>query len=201
MWKSLVLILCVSFSTTLYAQTKVLAFAGSTRTDSVNKKLVVEAANMAREIGAEVTVIDLRDYPIPFYDGDLEDASGMPENAVEIRRLMSNSDVVLIASPDYNKSVSAVLKNTIDWVSRNEKNNPLPAFKGKKYIIMSASPGSRGGARGLIHLRTILDDVGATIIPQQFVVPYAYDAFDMEGKLKDPNLRAELQNLIQSSID
>jgi|GEM_PF-115690 len=201
MWKPFVLLLCFSLSTTLNAQTKVLAFAGSTRTDSVNKKLLMEATCIAREIGADVNFIDLKDYPLPLYDADLEAKNGMPEIAKEIRRLMIKSHVIVIASPEYNGSLSAVLKNTIDWASRNEtKGSSREAFKGKKFIVMSASPGSHGGSRGLAHLRTILEDIGGTVIPEQVVVPDAYSAFDIEGKLRDKNLYADLKYIIESSI-
>lgn len=201
MWKFLVL-LCISFSTILSAQTRVLAFAGSSRTDSVNKKLVTEAANIAREMGADVKIIDLKDYPIPLYNSDLEAEMGMPENAKSIRRLMIDSQVILIASPEYNGSLSALLKNTLDWASRSENNSSSrEAFKGKKFAIMSASPGTRGGARGLVHLRTIIEDIGGIVIPQQVVVPGSYKAFDEEGKLIDKKIYDDLHSLIQISIN
>lgn len=200
MWKSFLLILCLSFSTSLYAQIKVLAFAGSSRTDSVNKKLALEAAKIARELGAEAQFIDLKDYPLPLYDADLE-KKGMPENAKSIRQLLINSQVILIASPEYNASISALLKNTIDWASRSEKGGPSrEAFKDKKFILMSAYPGSKESTRGLPHLRTIIEDIGGIVIAQQFVVPNAYQAFDEEGHLKDPRMQAELKKLILETI-
>jgi chromate reductase, NAD(P)H dehydrogenase (quinone) len=202
MWKSFVLLLlCISFSTTLSAQTKVLAFAGSSRSDSVNKKLVIEAAKIACEKGADVKYIDLKDWPIPLYDGDLEAKSGMPENAKSIRRMMIASDVILIASPEYNGSVSALLKNVLDWASRSEeKGSSRDAFKGKTFVIMSASPGAGGGSRGLVHLRTIIENIGGTVIPQQVVIPGAYQAFDEQGKLKEQKLQTEVQSLIENGL-
>lgn len=201
MWK-LMIILCVACSAALGAEIKVLAFAGSTREDSYNKKLVSEAANFARQMKANVTVIDLKDYPIPFYDADLENAQEMPAKAKQLRQLMIQSDVILIASPEYNGSLSAVLKNAIDWASRSETGEgSRDAFKGKKFVIMSASPGSGGGARGLAHLRTIIENIGGTVIPQQVVVPDAYKAFDDQGHLKSEKIKQELQQLIQTTMN
>jgi chromate reductase, NAD(P)H dehydrogenase (quinone) len=184
------IVLCVAFSTHLSAEVKVLAFSGSTRKDSANKKLIVEAANLVRQKGASVTVIDLKEYTAPFYDGDLEAKEGMPAKAGQFRQLMIQSQVILIASPEYNGSLSAMLKNTIDWASRSEEGKPSrEAFKGKIFALMSASPSPIGGARGLAHLRTIIENIGGTVIPQQVVVPDAYNAFDEQGRLKDPKLQ------------
>lgn len=199
MWQWMI-ILCVAFSVNLSAEIKILAFSGSMREDSVNKKLVCEAANLARQMGANVTVIDLKDYPIPFYDGDLEAKEGMPIKAKQLRQLMIESPIILIASPEYNGSLSAVLKNVIDWASRDEKGgSSSEAFKGKKFVIMSASPGSSGGARGLVHLKTIIENIGGTVIPQQVVIPNAYNAFDQQGHLKNPKIKLELQQLIETA--
>ncbi|MFZ4099591.1 MAG: NADPH-dependent FMN reductase, partial [Chlamydiia bacterium] len=172
MLKSICFFLCLSWGAALGAQTKVLALAGSSRTESLNKKLVQNAARVARELGAEVRVIDLKEYPIPLYDGDLEASDGMPVNAKTIRRLMIDSQVILIASPEYNASVSGLLKNVIDWASRSEEGGwSLEAFEGKRFALMSASTGSRGGAKGLAHLRTILENVGGVVMSQQVAVP------------------------------
>ncbi len=200
MWKWLG-ILCIASAIQINAETNVLAFAGSTREDSLNKKLIKEAGNIARELGANVTVIDLRDFPMPFYDGDLEAAEGMPENAKKLRQLMIQSQVILIATPVYNHSIPAVLKNALDWVSRSEQaGRSREAFQGKKIAIMSASPGKTGGANALIHLRDILADQRAIIITQQVSVPDANNAFDEEGRLKNPQIKADLQQLIQEVL-
>lgn len=200
MWKWMI-VLCVAFSAAINAEPTVLAFAGSTREDSVNKKLVSEAADFARQMGADVTVIDLRDYPIPFYDGDLETREGMPAAAKQMRQLMIQSDLILISSPEYNGSLSAVLKNAIDWASRSEKaGSSREAFKGKTFVIMSAGPGSGGGARGLVHLRSIIEHIGGTVIPQQIVVPNANNAFDEQGHLKSEKLKMEIQQLLQTAM-
>lgn len=200
MWK--IIILCLAISAHLSAEVKVLAFSGSTRTDSVNQKLVAEAAELARSMNAQVTLINLKDYPIPFYEGDIEREQGMPENAKKLRQLMVQADIILIASPEYNGSLSGILKNAIDWASRSETaGSSRDAFKGKKFVIMSASPGSGGGARGLVHLRAILENIGGTVMPQQVVVADAYHAFDAEGHLKNQKLKGELQQLIEEAAE
>lgn len=183
------------------AETKVLAFSGSTREDSFNKKLVQEAAKMAQQMGATVKVIDLRDYPLPHYDGDLEVKEGMPENAKRLRQLMIESQAIIIASPEYNSSVSSTLKNVLDWASRNEEGkSSREAFKGKKFAIMSTSPGKGGGARGLVHLRAIIEDVGGEVVKQQVTVPQAHSAFNAQGVLENPELKEQLKQEIQQIV-
>lgn len=195
------IVLCVAFSANLCAEVKVLAFAGSTRKASVNKKLVVEAADIVCQMQASVVVVDLMDYPIPFYDEDLEKKEGMPIKAKQLRQLMVESDIILIASPEYNGSLSAVLKNAIDWASRSENGGgSREAFKGKKFVIMSAAPGSGGGARGLVHLRTIIENIGGTVLSQQIVVPNAYNAFDEQGQLKDEKIKREIEQVLHTAI-
>ncbi|MFN0039999.1 MAG: NADPH-dependent FMN reductase, partial [Burkholderiales bacterium] len=166
--------------------TRILAFAGSLRRDSFNKKLVQLAATGAREDGADVTLVDLRELPMPLYDGDIEREHGLPANAKVAKRLFVDSDAFLISSPEYNSGTSAVLKNVIDWVSRTEgKEAPLIAFKGKIAGLMSASPGFQGGLRGLAALRSILANIGVVVIPTQVAISRANEAFDADGNLKD----------------
>lgn len=192
--KQILLLVCLAFFAPAMAETKVLAFAGSTRQDSSNKKLVKEAAAIAMQMGASVKVIDLKDYPMPLYDADLEASQKMPENAKRLRQLMISCDAVIIASPEYNGSISAVLKNALDWASRNENGqSSRDAFKGKKFALVSASPGGGGGARALVHLRAIIENVGGEVIPLQVSVPNAYTAFDANGSLQNPALKKELQ--------
>ncbi len=175
---------------------KILAFAGSTRTDSYNKKLVQIAANGARAAGAEVTYIDLRDFPMPLFDEDLEKAEGMPENARKFKDLMLQHDGLLIASPEYNSSVTAVLKNAIDWASRPAPGEaPLAAFADKVAAIMSASPGGLGGLRGLVHLRSILGNIKVIVLPDQVALPKAYEVFNPEGALTDPKQQESIEKL------
>ena len=166
---------------------KILAFAGSLRKDSFNKQLVRIAAAGAKAAGAEVTMIDLVDYPLPLFDQDLEAASGMPEAGRKLKQLFIDHDALLIASPEYNSSITAVLKNTIDWVSRTtEPGEPgLKALAGKTAAIISASPGALGGLRGLVHLRSILGNIQILVLPDQISIPTAHEAFASDGSLKD----------------
>jgi NAD(P)H-dependent FMN reductase len=180
----------------LLAETKVLVFAGSTREGSFNKQLSKEAAEIAKRLGAQVTWIDLKDYPMPFYDADLE-AKGTPKSAKKFRDLMVASDMIVIASPEYNASIPALLKNALDWASRSEGNASRSAFLGKKFALLSASPGAGGGARGLVHLRAIIEEVGGEVISEQVSVPSAYTSFSEEGmdQIKD-QLEGEMKDLI-----
>ncbi len=174
---------------------KILAFAGSTREGSWNKKLIRIAAAGARATGAEVTLVDLREFPMPLYDGDLE-AEGFPEPARAFKRLMLENEGLLISSPEYNSSVSGVLKNAIDWASRSEPGEaPLAAFVGKVAGLVAASPGALGGLRGLIHLRAILGNIKVLVIPDQVAVSKAHDAFTPEGTLKDAKQQASVEKV------
>lgn len=193
-----IIIAMLAIAGPLAAETKILAFAGSTRVDSCNKKLLNNAVEIARKLGAQVTVIDLKDYPIPFYDADLERDHGMPGNAKKIRNMMLESNAIMIASPEYNRSLTAVLKNVIDWASRNEKGEgSREAYAGKKFAIMSCSPGAVGGARSLEHLRAIIQHIGGEVIPLQVSVPNCMTAFNGEGKLESEQIKADLTNEIQ----
>ena len=170
----------------------ILVFAGSTRSDSANKKLARLAASKAEAAGGNVTLIDLRDFPMPLYDGDLEAADGIPPQGLRLERLFKEHEGLIVASPEYNSSITAVLKNAIDWVSRSEPGEPsLAAFKGKVALIMSASPGILGGLRGLVHLRSILGNIGVLVLPEQLAISQAYGAFAADGSLTDSR-QAEL---------
>ncbi len=181
---------------TMASTPKILAFAGSTRIDSYNKKLVKIAAAGAKAAGAEVTYIDLRDLPLPLYDEDLEAQEGLPANARTFKDLMISHQGLLIASPEYNSSLTAVLKNAIDWASRPAPNEaPLAAFAGKVATIMSASPGALGGLRGLVHLRSILGNIKVLVLPDQIAVSKAYEAFNPDGTLVDPKQQESIEKL------
>ena len=175
---------------------KVLAFAGSTRTGSFNKRLVKVAAAGAREAGAEVTLIDLRDFPMPLYDGDLEADKGLPEHAVRLKQLFLSHDGLLIATPEYNSSTPGVLKNAIDWVSRSAPGeSALQCFVGKTAVLMSASPGGLGGLRSLLHLRVLLSNIHVLVLPDQLAVSKAHEAFNADGSLKDAKQQAAITRL------
>lgn len=173
------------------AAPKVLAFAGSTRAESYNKKLAQVAAAGARAAGASVTFIDLRDYPLPLFDEDLEAASGLPENGRRLKDLFASHQGFIIASPEYNSSVSAVLKNVIDWVSRPAPNEaPLGCFADKVAALLSASPGAYGGLRGLVHLRAILGNIKVMVMPDQMALGKAHESFAADGSIKDAKTHA-----------
>jgi len=182
---------------------KILAFAGSTRTASYNKQLVRFAAEAARAAGAEVTLLDLRDYPLPLFDGDLEEQQGLPENAKKLKAIFREHNGLLIASPEYNSSVTAVLKNTIDWVSRAESDDEpaLAAYHGKAAVLISASPGALGGLRGLVHLRAILGNIGVIVLPDQVAVSKAYEAFDEKGGLKEERTAKQVTKVAQGLVE
>ena len=175
---------------------RILAVAGSTRRESFNKKLVASAAQGAREARAEVTLIDLKDFPLPLFDQDLEAEQGMPENGKKIKKLFIDHDGLLIASPEYNSSFPAVLKNAIDWVSRPAPGEPsLVAFRGKVATLMSASPGALGGLRGLVHVRSILGNLGVIVLPDQIALAKAHEAFQPDGSLVDSKRLAGVEGL------
>jgi NAD(P)H-dependent FMN reductase len=180
---------------------RILAFAGSTREASVNKKLVRIAEETVREAGGDVTCIDLRDFPMPIYDGDLEAAQGPPENATKLYELMKEHQGLLLACPKYNSSITGVLKNTIDWVSRpRDEEPPLAAFTGK-VAALSTSPGALGGLRGLVHVRAILGNIGVIVLPNQVTVSHAFDAFGDDDSLKDARLRERVVRLAVELVE
>jgi NAD(P)H-dependent FMN reductase len=158
---------------------RILAFAGSARKDSINKKLVKLGASKAEALGAHVTLIDLNDYPMPLYHGDLEDSEGVPVNARKLRTLMLEHDGFLIACPEYNSSITPLLKNTIDWCSRPDGETPGGiAYRGKVAALIATSDGNLGGLRGLDHVREILANIGVHVVPMQAAVGNYSKAFD-----------------------
>jgi chromate reductase len=179
---------------------KILAFAGSLRADSYNKKLIKIAIKGAEQAGAEVTHIDLLDYQLPIYNEDIETKEGLPQNALKLKKLMWDHDGFLIASPEYNSSISGVLKNTIDWASRQATPEEvyLSCFIGKVAALMSASPGGLGGLRGLVTVRSILENINTIVLPEQKTIPQAADAFASDGKLKDSKQHASVEKLGKS---
>ena len=175
---------------------KILAFAGSTRRDSFNKRVLPIAVKGAEKEGALVTLIDLKDYPLPLFDQDLETEAGLPENALKLKVLFLEHQGFLIASPEYNSSITPLLKNTLDWVSRSSSGEaPLACFSGKTAGLISASPGYLGGMRGLVHLRAILGNVGVLVIPHQMAVPKAHEVINPDGSMKDASLQKGIENV------
>ena len=175
---------------------KALIFAASTRTGSFNRKLAEVTAEQLRAAGTDVLLADLRDFPMPLYDGDSEAAQGVPESAKRLKELLRERDMLVVVSPEYNGSFSALLKNTIDWISRPLAGEPpLAVFRGKLAGLASASPGKGGGRRGLRHVRELLEMIGMKVVPSQVNIAGAASAFDSEGKLVNPEDRAAVQQL------
>lgn len=177
---------------------KILAFAGSARQASFNKLLVKIAVEGARAAGAQVTYLDFRDLPMPLFDEDLEAKEGLPENVRKFKQLMMAHQGFLIASPEYNGSITPLLKNAIDWASRPLPGEPpfaLSCFRDKVAVLMSASPGGLGGLRGLTHVRTILSGIGVLVLPEQIAIPRAFEAYDAQGRLKDPKQHEAVEQL------
>lgn len=181
---------------------KIICFAGSARRDSVNRKLAAAAAAMARDAGAEVTPLDLADYPMPLYDGGLETAEGLPEHARTLKKLFAGHDGFFVAAPEYNGSITPLLKNTVDWLSRAEPadTGPLMAFRGKVAALGAASPGRLGGLRGLVVVRMLLSNIGVHAVPEQVAVSGAGDAFAGDGSLRDDGAAGMLGAAVESLV-
>ncbi|AMB85172.1 FMN reductase [Pseudomonas agarici] len=174
---------------------RVLAVSGSARKGSLNQKLLNVVVQGALSAGAEVTVISLSDYPLPFFDSDLEKEQGVPLQALRLQKLFSEHDALLVASPDYNGGYTALLKNAIDWMSRPtlEKVSGLALFANKATAVISASPGPMGGIRSMLAMRGVLERLGAVLIPQTFTLGVAHQAFAENGQLADAQVDGEVK--------
>lgn len=180
------------------ATPRVLVFAGSARRESLNKKLSQVAARQAEKAGLAVTWIDLRDYPLPLYDGDLEAEHGIPDNARKLRDLFLSHQGLIVASPEYNSFITPLLKNTLDWISRRDGSiDGLTAFRNKVGLVLSASPGAFGGMRSLALIRQLLSHLGVTVLPEQLALPRAHEAFADDGALKDAQMLQRLDDMVQ----
>ena len=174
----------------------ILAFSGSSRRESLNKKFLAIAVQEVKAVGGDVTLIDLGDYELPLYNGDLEDASGLPANAQKLVDLIKGHTGLLIASPEYNSSITALLKNTIDWCSRSDDD----PFTGKVVAVVSASPGAYGGNRSLKTTQQILLHLGCHIVPAMASLPSAHKAFGPAGELTDPRALKGVQELAKALV-
>lgn len=180
---------------------KILAFSGSTRTGSFNQKLLDIAVTTVRDIGGEVNHISLRDFEMPLYNGDLESDSGIPDTAMRLKALMKEHQGLLLACPEYNSSITPLLKNTIDWLSRPvEGEAPLAPFTGKVAGLISASPGQLGGLRGLVHVRSILSNIGVLVLPTQVAVGQAHESIS-ESAVTNQRSAEMLDQLCQQLVD
>lgn len=182
---------------------KLLFLSGSAREKSLNKKLARAAfAIAAQEQDVHAQFIDLKDYPMPIYDGDLEDENGLPDNAIALKKQFIECDGFFIASPEYNSSFGPLLKNTIDWMSRQHKENEggLIAFKDKVAAISAVSPGSLGGLRGLVPLRMLLGNINVHVIPSQVAISNGMNAFNEDGDLKDEAQAKMLSGIVHQLV-
>jgi chromate reductase len=181
-----------------------LVFAGSTRAQSWNRKLAHAAANMAAAEGAQVTHIELADFDVPMYDADLE-AKGTPRDVVRLKEIFHAHPAWLICSPEYNGSYTALLKNTIDWVSSPIKGDPvwssgIKPFAGKVVGLLAASPGALGGLRSLSHLTPLLINLQCWVAPKQFALSKAHEAFDPDGQLSAESARTQAKAVVDQVL-
>ncbi|ATJ81942.1 NADPH-dependent FMN reductase [Halomonas beimenensis] len=181
---------------------RILVFAGSARKASFNKRLARLAAARLEAQGGHPTFIDLADYPLPLYDGDLEAEQGLPDNVLALRSLLAEHQGLMIASPEYNGFITPLLKNTIDWLTRpHEGESGLALFQGRLAAVVSASPGGLGGIRSLALIRQLLGNIGVTVLPDQLAVARAGDAFEDDGRLAGDAYRDKLDAICRRLVD
>lgn len=181
---------------------KILVLAGSQRKESFNRKLAKAAEQSLLALGAKVTLVEMADFPIPLFHQDEESSHGMPAPARQLQDLFVEHDGFLLASPEYNSSLTPLMKNTLDWVSRaNGDRAGLVAFRGKSAALVSASAGALGGLRGLRHLREILANMGVLVLPGQFALSKANSAFDADGKLIESQQQEALDKVTKPLVD
>lgn len=174
---------------------RILVFSGSSRRESLNRKLAKVAAQALTDLGGDVTLIELADYPLPIYNGDLEAAEGIPPAARKLKALFKENHALVIASPENNSSMSSLLKNTLDWISRADGDESgLVPYRDKIALLLAASPGALGGMRGLKHLRDSLEGLGVLVLPQTLAVSHADQAFDADEQLDEARSKT-LRNL------
>jgi chromate reductase len=176
---------------------RVVAIAGSMRAESYNRRLLKAALQVLVRPGVEVDVVELRALNLPLYDGDLEEAEGLPEGAKELKRRLKAADGLLIASPEYNGSIPGTFKNALDWASRGSDDD---AFEGKLAALMAASPGRMGGLRMVPHLRHVLTVLGVHLLPGQINVSQAHEAFNPDGSLSNNFFESQLIALMDTFV-
>ena len=181
---------------------RIAAFAASLRTGSFNRSLIRVGVEAARDAGAEVTLLDLGDYPLPLYDANLEKSEGLPANALRLKEVFGANDGFLLALPEYNGSITPLFKNTVDWASRPVDGRPgLDWAGGKPVALLSASNGYLGGLRGLYHARWVLQTIGMIVLPGQKALSRAGTAFDQDGNLVDPRERDLVNAVVVRLVD
>jgi NAD(P)H-dependent FMN reductase len=164
---------------------KILAFSGSSRKGSLNKKLLAIAVREGRAMGADITEIDLREFNLPIYDGDIETV-GIPESAKRLHAIFKQHNALLICTPEYNGGVAPLTKNSLDWVSRPMNGDAnIAAIMGKAVTILSAAVGLVGGSRQQQQLRVSFQVMRCISVPETVNIPMAHTAFNDDGSLKD----------------
>lgn len=183
---------------------KILVFAGSTRREAYSRQLAAAVVPLLEAAGGEVTHIDLADFDMPIYNGDLEAAQGLPEKARQLQLLIAEHDALLIATPEYNGSMTPLMLNAIDWCSRPDAENQLTSggaiFANKPAAIVASSPGALGGMRALFHLRDLLGYLGMFVIPPQLALARAHEAFAADGGLVDKKQETALAGVAQALV-
>jgi len=174
----------------------IVSFSGSLRSESYNKKLLHHASDIIQQNGHQSIIVDFKEYQIPLYDQDFEAACGIPESVKKINLLIKNTDGIIIATPEYNGSISGVLKNFIDWISRED---PMP-IAGKQLLLMSTSPSFLGGVRGLWHTRIPFEAIGVHVYPTMFTLPFADKAFEKNGQFVDEKKEENFKRLVNGFL-
>src|ERR1700674_4368095 len=182
---------------------KILVIPGSLRTGSLNVRLAAAPGHEFAQAGVEVTRISLGDFPLPIYDGDLHSKSGVPKNAINLKRMIGVHHGVLFVTPEYNASVPPLVKNTIDWVSRvqDAQETRGQVFRSRAFALAAASESRLGGTRALAALRLVLSACHATVIPNQLALSFASDAYDDMDRLKHPADIEALNAMVRQLID
>jgi NAD(P)H-dependent FMN reductase len=184
------------------ANPAVLVLTGSTREGSWNARLAKEAAGIAREAGASVTEVGIRELDLPLYSETLEARDGLPPGAKRLKALLLSHRGVVIASPEHNSSYPAALKNAIDWASRSDDGKgSLAAYEGRVAGLLSASPGALGGLRSLAALRTLLGNIRVLVVPEQFALVKAHEAFGPDDRLKDEAQRKQVAAVVRRVME
>lgn len=183
---------------------EILVFAGSTRREAYSRQLAAAVVPLIEAAGGKVTHISLADFEMPIYNGDLEAAQGLPENVRRLQLLIAGHDALLIATPEYNGSMTPLMLNAIDWCSRPDKDNPATSggaiFADKPAAIVASSPGALGGLRSLFHLRDLLGNLGMLVIPQQLAAGKAHEAFAADGSFADKKQEAALAFVAEALV-
>ncbi|MGE0002252.1 MAG: NADPH-dependent FMN reductase [Fimbriimonadaceae bacterium] len=178
---------------------RILCIAGSTRSASLNRRLLGHCTDRLTAMGAVPETFDLRERPLPLYDGDLEASDGIPSNAIALAEAIRGCDGLLIACPEYNAGMTAVLKNALDWASR-VRFDEGSTFPGKTAALVAASPGRLGGLRGLVHTRLVLTELGCTVLSGQVAVPSAAEGLSESGSPTVEPVAAMLESLLEDLV-